>query len=281
MSRRPPDAKLLWLQLRYQNAIFWRTPVSAFFTLAFPLMFLIVFTLVFGNETIEPIGVTTAQFFAPSLAVFGAVSATYTNLAITIAINRDEGILKRVRGTPLPPRIYIAGRIASATYIAAIAVVLMLGCGIAFYGVELYPEAIPALVVTFLLGVGCFAALGVLVAALTPNGESAPAVANATLLPLAFISDVFIPPSANAPEWLGFVANLFPLKHFVVAFQNAFNPGLVARADSWLAVFEWPHLVVIALWGVLATIFALEYFRWEPYGGERMGRRRSKAKAGA
>ena len=86
MSGRPPDAKLLWPQIRYQNAIFWRTPVSAFFTLAFPLMFLIVFTLVFGNETIESVGVTTAQFFAPSLAVFGAVSATYTNLSITIAV---------------------------------------------------------------------------------------------------------------------------------------------------------------------------------------------------
>ncbi len=276
MSGRPPDWRLLWQQIRYQNAIFWRTPVSAFFTLAFPLMFLIVFTLVFGNETIEPIGVTTAQFFAPSLAVFGAVSATYTNLAITIAINRDEGILKRVRGTPLPPWVYVAGRIGSATYLAAIAVVLMLGIGIAFFGVTLYLETLPALVATFLLGVGCFAALGVLVAALTPNGESAPAVANGTLLPLAFISDVFIPPTANAPGWVEAIANLFPLKHFVVAFQDAFNPGLVAQAGSWLDIFEWDRLVVIALWGVLATVLALEYFRWEPSGGERVGRRRRR-----
>jgi ABC-2 type transport system permease protein len=268
--------------VRYQNAIFWRTPISAFFTLAFPLMFLIVFTLVFGNEEIEQLGVSTAQFYAPALAVFGAVSATYTNLAITTAISRDQGILKRVRGTPLPPWVYIAGRIGSATYIAAIAVVLMLGCGVAFYGVELFGETIPALVVTFLVGVGCFAALGMLVAALVPNGDSAPAVTNATLLPLAFISDVFIPPTANSPAWLDTVANIFPLKHFVVAFQDLFNPTIVGQQGSWLDQFQLTELSVMFAWGVGAMLLALKYFRWEPRGGERVGRgRRARASVSA
>lgn len=280
MSGRMGPSRLLWQQIRYQNAIFWRTPISAFFTLGFPLMFLIVFTLVFGNDEIEMLGVTTAQFYAPALAVFGAVSATYTNLGITTAIARDEGILKRIRGTPLRPWIYIAGRIGSATYLAAVSAVLMLSIGVAFYGVQLYGETLPAIIVTFLVGVGCFAALGMVVAALVPSSDAAPAITNATLLPLAFISDVFIPPSSNSPGWLAVVADIFPLRHFVVAFQDLFNPTVVAQQSGWLDHFQWDRLGVMLVWGIAAMAVAVRYFRWEPRGGERTGRgRRSRSVA--
>ena len=114
MTDRRPARTLVWQQIRYQNKIFWRSPISAFFTIVLPLMFLIVFVTLFGSEEIGGSGLTTAQFYAPALAVFGAVSATYTNLGIGTAISRDEGILKRVRGTPLPPWIYMAGRVGSA-----------------------------------------------------------------------------------------------------------------------------------------------------------------------
>ncbi len=274
MSGRQPAWRLLWNQVRYQNAIFWRTPASAFFTLAFPLMFLLVFTLVFGNDEIEFLGVTTAQFYAPALAVFGAVSATYTNVAITTAYARDDGILKRIRGTPLPPWIYVGGRIGSASYLAAVAVALMMGVGIAFYGVQLFAASVPAVVVTFAIGVACFAALGMLVAAVAPSGDAAPAIANATLLPLAFISDVFIPPSEGSPGWLSTIADLFPLRHFVVAFQDAFNPGVVAQKSGWTDHFQWDHIGVMLLWAVGATLLALRLFRWEPRSTERVPRRR-------
>jgi len=273
MKRRPTLGDLLWRQIRYQNTIFWRTPASAFFTLVFPLLFLIVFTLVFGNEDIAELGVTTAQFYAPSLAAFGAVSATYTNLAITTAFSRDEGILKRVRGTPLPPWVYIAGRIGSATYLAAVSVTIMLGIGVAVYGVRVFGVALPAVVVTFLVGVGCFAALGMLVAAVAPSGDATPAIANATLLPLSFVSDVFIPPSANAPSWLSVVADVFPLKHFAVAFQDAFNPAVVAQRGSWIGQFQADHLAVMAAWGVAAMVLAIRFFRWEPKTGRAVSRR--------
>jgi ABC-2 type transport system permease protein len=274
MMGRAATIDMLWRQVRYQNRIFWRTPVAAFFTIVFPLLFLVVFTLVFGNEEIADLGVTTAQFYAPSLAVFGAVSATYSNLAVATAISRDQGVLKRIRGTPLPPWLYIAGRIGSASYLAALSALLMLTVGVVFYSLTVFAEALPALIVTFLVGVGCFSALGMLVAALAPTGESAPAITNATLLPLAFISDVFIPPGANTPAWLMFVADVFPLKHFVVAFQDAFNPAVVAAASSWLDLFVWESLLVMALWGVGAMVLAIRFFRWEPKGGERPSRRR-------
>ncbi len=129
MSSRTPALLLTMNQVRYQNKMFWRTPIGAVFTIAFPLMFLVLFNLLFDG-TIDVTGrtpLTVAQFYTPSLAVFAAASATYTNLAVGTAIARDDGILKRFRGTPLPPWSYLAGRIGSAMWIAMLAVMLMLG----------------------------------------------------------------------------------------------------------------------------------------------------------
>lgn len=271
-AKRPSDLSLVWQQIRYQNKIFWRTPVAAFFTLVFPLMFLVLFTAIFGNDEIEGLGVTTAQFFAPGLAAFAAVSASYTNLAIGTAISRDNGILKRVRGTPLPPWIYIAGRIGSSIYLGAVAVVIMMGVAVAFYGVSVYGRTLPAVIVTFLVGVGAFAALGMLVAAIAPNGDSTPAITNATLLPVAFISDIFIPLD-DPPGWMEALGNFFPLKHFAEPFRDAFDPTLSGSQ------FDWFSLGYMTLWGVIAVILAVRFFKWEPSkkGGGRKAKREKKS----
>ena len=283
LSQHPPklsDRSLIWRQVRYQNKLFWRSPVAAFFTLAFPLMFLVVFALLFGSEEIGNSGLTAAQFYAPALAVFGAVSATFTNLAIGTAIARDDGILKRMRGTPLPPWIYMAGRVGSAVYLAVISVLIMLGMGVAFYGLTVFPRAVPALVVIFLVGAACFAALGLLIASLAANGESAPALANATLLPLAFISDIFIVPSRGTPEWVSTVADIFPLRHFATSFVDGFEPAFVAGHGSWLGFFHWPDIAVMLFWLVGGTILTVRWFSWEPRGAEGRRRRRRVAMTG-
>ena len=278
-QERPGPAGLIWHQVRYQNKIFWRTPIAAFFTIAFPLMFLFVFTAVFGNDEITELGITTAQFYAPALAVFAAASATYTNLSIGTTISRDEGILKRIRGTPLPPWIYLTGRVGSAVWIAVLAVTLMMTVGVLVYDVSIFWAKMPALVLSFLVGVGCFAALGLMLAAFVPSGDAAPAVANATLLPLAFVSDIFIV-STEAPAWIDFVGDLFPLKHFAEAFSDGFNPTLTGNGFAWSGgTGEYAigvHLAVMAAWGVGAALLALRFFTWEPRGGERRGMRRGK-----
>lgn len=274
MDRRPSSLGLVWGQVRYQNKIFWRTPISAFFTLVFPLMFLIVFGLIIGSDDIEETGLTVAQFYAPALAVFGAVSATYTNLAISTAIARDEGILKRVRGTPLPPWCYIAGRVGSAVYMAALSVVIMVTAGVVFYGLEIYAESVVSLVLTFLVGVAVFAVLGLLLAGLAPSGESSPALANATLLPLAFFSDIFIVTSDDTPAWILRFADLFPLRHFATAFTDGFEPVFVAQQSGWLDHIHWGDLGVMLLWLAGGAILTLRYFTWEPRAGERKSRRR-------
>lgn len=267
--RRTSNLRLIWNQIRYHNKRFWRTPIAAFFTLVFPLMFLILFNLLFGGTIETGEGeISIAQFFAPALAVFAAASATYTNLGVSTAIDRDNRILKRIRGTPLPTWIYMAGAVGSAVWIAFLAVVLMMTVGVVAYDVTIDWSRIPAALLTFLVGVGAFAALGLAVAGLVSSGDAAPAVTNATLLPIAFVSDVFIPIPPEAPGWLTTLGNIFPLKHFVVAFQDAFSPIVT---DSAL---RWDNLAVMAVWGLAGVIVALRFFRWEPRGGERRRRRR-------
>ena len=116
---RPSSAWLFARQFRAQNKLFWRNPFSAFFTMLFPLMFLLLFCALNGNERIPTRGdIRFAQFFTPSVIVFAAVSACYTQMATAVPINRDEGILKRYRGTPLPGTVYVAARLASSIWMS-------------------------------------------------------------------------------------------------------------------------------------------------------------------
>lgn len=273
MTERRPVTRLVWDQIRYQNKLFWRTPIAAFFTLVFPVMLLLLMGVIFGNDEVIPeFGVTAAQFFAPGLAVFAAVSASYTNIAIGTATARDTGVLKRVLGTPTSPSVYMAGRVGSSVYIAVLAVLIMMAVGIAFFGIQLIPRTLPSVSVTFLVGMFCFASLGFLVAAVSPTADASPAITNGTLLPIAFVSNVFIP-LVDPPTWLEVVGDIFPLKPFADAFRDGFNPTL----DG--AQWHWQELGVMLAWGVVGAILAIRLFKWEP--GEEGSRRSRRHKAAA
>lgn len=262
-------------QTVYQLRYFTRVPVAFFFTLVLPLVMLVLFNALFGGSDIDTDdGTWTAgQFYTGGLAAFTAVSATYTNLANMVPIRRDEGVLKRWRGTPLPTWIHIAGFICSAVVIAAAGVVIMLAMGVLFYDLEIELAKMPAAVVTFLVGVASFAALGMAVAALITTAASASAVANATILPLAFVSDVFVVVD-EPPRWLDVIGNIFPLKPFVNAFQDCFTPFVDGAA------FSPGRLAFVAAWGAAGLVIAVTRFRWEPSGAAPRGRRR-KADADA
>ena len=268
MTAPPSPPTLIGHQLRYQLLSFWRTPIALFFTVILPLMMLVLFNALFGGEDIETDGGTwpVAQFFTGGLAAFTAVSATFTNLANLVPIRRDEGVLKRWRGTPLPPWAYVAGMVAASVVIAAAGVVLMVAVGTVAYDLELDPAKLPAAVLTFLVGVATFAALGLAVAAVVPSAQSAPAVANAIILPLAFVSDVFIAVD-DPPRWMEVLGNIFPLKPFVNSFQAAFDPHVGAPG------FQWDKLAYVALWGAAGAAAALRWFRWEPRRGTSRRRR--------
>jgi ABC-2 type transport system permease protein len=246
-------------QARYEMLAFWRNPAAAFFTFIFPLMFLFIFNSIFGEGEIDVPGgtVDTSTFYVPAILAFSVISATYTNISMTVVYSRDEGLLKRLRGTPLPSLAYFMGRILQAIGVTLILVVIVLVAGIFLYGVELEAEKVPWLIVTLVAGSACFCALGLAITGFVPNADAAPAVINATILPLLFISNVFIP-TANAPAWMNDLASLFPVAHFANSLIAAFNPFESGSG------FDLKSLVVLSAWGVAGTLIAVRYFTWEP-----------------
>jgi ABC-2 type transport system permease protein len=188
-----------------------------------------------------------------------------------VPIRRADGILKRWRSTPLPTWTYLTGWIGAAVAVALGGVAGMLALGVVFYDLDVDVAKLPAMVVTFLIGVAAFAALGLAVASLVPSADTAPAVANATILPLAFVSDVFVA-ADEPPRWLDVLGDVFPLKPFVNAFQDTLNPLVDAPA------FDVGRLAVVAAWGVAGALVATRTFRWEPATRAGRSRRRQPSK---
>jgi ABC-2 type transport system permease protein len=244
------DLALAVRQIGYENRAFWRNPPAAFFTFVFPLLFMVIFNVLFGADA--------AGFFTPAIIVFGVVTATYTNLAMTVTIARDAGILKRIRGTPLPPWAYLAGRIGHAVLVALLLVVIVAAFGALVYGVAVPWDALPAILLVLAISAAAFSALGLAVSGLIPNADAAPAVVNATILPVLFISNVFIQ-MENAPDWLDAISHLLPVRHFADAMMELYARG----ADAGVPRTE---VGVIALWGVIGVVAAVRFFSWEPRG---------------
>jgi ABC-2 type transport system permease protein len=250
------DLRLLLRQIRYENRAFWRNPAAAFFTFAFPLIFMVVFNAIFGNQSFGTIG-TAAQFFTPAIIAFSVVNACYTNLAMSVTAVREEGILKRVRGTPLPEWVYLVARIGLSVLIGFLLVVVVALFGALAYGVPFPWERLPELLLVLLVGSACFCALGLAISGLVPNERAAPAVVNATILPLLFISDVFIPLEDSST--LAHVANLFPVRHLATALQSIWTPQISGSLD--LVDVAW-----LAGWAVIGLLLAMRTFSWEPKG---------------
>jgi ABC-2 type transport system permease protein len=253
-------AGLTLRQAVYTNKAFWRNPASAFFTFAFPLMFLVIFTALLGNGDIEVApGVTIQQstYYVAYMAAFSVITACYTNIAISVTFARDSGVLKRVRGTPLPGSSYLLGRIIHAMLVAILLVVICAAFGAAFYD-----ASVPAggtllrFAVMVLVGAASFCALGLAVTAIIPNADASPAIVNATILPLLFISGIFIPIGTDAPQWMITIGNIFPVKHF--------GDGMLAGFLGKGFAFKWSDVLIVAIWGVAGLLLAARFFSWEP-----------------
>jgi ABC-2 type transport system permease protein len=261
-------------QLRYADRGFWRTPAAAFFTLAFPLIWLVLIVLLTGNTVVDPgSGVRVAQFLAPVAVVFAAVMGSYVTLAMTIAQARDQGVLKRLRGTPLPPWAFFAGRVGSAVETVLYGVGLSLAVAVAGYGVRIPGRTLPALLLTLAVGIACFAALGLAVVAVVRSQQLVLSLTLGTVILLGFVSDMF-GVGATLPRWLEAVGWFFPLRHFVNAMMEVFDPFTAG------AGFAWDHLGVMAAWMLAGVAAALRWFAWEP-GGATGGRGAASARAHA
>lgn len=266
MSRRS-DFALGWLWLKGRVRIMPRNPRATFFTLVFPLILLVMFNAL-NNSNVSITGgeVAFAQFFTPSIAVFAMTTATYTGVIFGLATAREQGILKRVRGTPLPMSVFISSWLASAVVTGVVSVVVMFAVAVPAFGVDIRPGLLPAAIVTLILGGAAMSAIGLAVASFIRRIETAPIVANLTLFPLLFVSGVFYPIESE-PQWLQTIAHLFPLSHFVQAFDACFSPFTTGSGFS-------RDLAVLAAWGVAGAIVAARHLATEAEDGEEGSRRR-------
>jgi ABC-2 type transport system permease protein len=216
-------AALLARQVGYEQRTYWRSPSSAVFTFAFPVLLLVIFASVNQDRTLALLGgITYAQYYVPQIVAFGVISACYTNLAIVMCFRRDSGALKRVRGTPLPPWVFMAGNIGSSLIVSGLLVALTTGAGALLYDVT-FPGRYGSLAGSLLLGAFCFCSLGLAVTTFIPVATAAPAMVNGTLFPLVFISGTFFP--IDSGSWLGRIASVFPVRHFQQAVFAAFDPA--------------------------------------------------------
>jgi ABC-2 type transport system permease protein len=269
--RRPSPFRLLTAQVSYQVRLLVRSPIAAFATLVIPLMVLLAVNLLFSGTRLRVRGdIRYAQFFTPAMVAFAVLSACYMSVISSTVLAREQGILKRLRSTPLPPWIYMAGRLIAAGLVALVSAIVVIAVGAWVYDFEIVWGAIPTVLLTLAVAMFCFCSLGLAVTVLVPSAESALAIAWGTILPLCFISDMF-QPIDNAPHGLRQAASFIPLRPFADDLESAFNPVTGGTA------VHWGHLELLGAWGLAAAAFALLLFRWEPDGRHRhkRGSRRS------
>ncbi|HXY94304.1 MAG TPA: ABC transporter permease [Acidimicrobiia bacterium] len=252
--------RLTLSQIRYVNKAFWRNPSSAFFTFAFPLMFLVIFTALLGNSTqhLGRISVKTSTYYVAAMAAFAVITACYNNIAIGVSFQRDAGVLKRINGTPLPNASFIAARIIHAVLISFLLVALTAAFGRAFYSADI-PSGITLVrfVVVLAVGAAAFCGLGLAITTVIPNGDAAAPIVNASILPLLFLSGIFIAFDNGTPSWIQWIARIFPVRHFAAGMQAGFLG----------TPFHWSDVLVVAAWGVAGLLLAVRYFSWEPRTG--------------
>jgi ABC-2 type transport system permease protein len=252
--------RLTAVQFRYVNKAFWRNPASAFFTFAFPLMFLVIFTSLLGHYTIQ-IGsrtVDTSTYYVASMGCFAAIGACFNNIASSLTFQREEGVLKRTNGTPLPATSFLGARILHAMFISVVLVAVT-----AIFGHFVYHATIPGgtsllrFIVVVLVGSAAFCALGLALSGAIPNADAAAPIVNAVILPAEFLSGIFIAFGNDTPSWILWIARIFPVRHFALGMQAGFLG----------TSFSWTDVLIVAAWGVGGLLLAVRFFSWEPHQG--------------
>ena len=248
-------------QFHYDVLCFLRNIQSVFFTLLMPVLFLVILASIFRNATVEVPGGTIKEsvYYVPGLIAYGLILATFGNLALSVVRNRESGIYKRRRATPLPSSAIIAARAAVAVLTALAMSAVMLGIGWAAYGASIPTRTAPAFVLDVIVGAVVFCCLGFAAASLIRNVDAVQPVIWVTVLPLAFISGIFIPMS-ELPSWLAYISYVFPVHPLAAALLAAYNPYTTGSG------LNWGYLAILAAWGVAGLVIAIRRFSWLPRG---------------
>jgi ABC-2 type transport system permease protein len=261
-ASRPAASQLVRLslhQFRFDLRAFFRNRQSRFFTLVLPVLFLVIFASLFHGSTVRVAGgmINSSVYYVPDIITLGIIAASFVNLVISVTAQRETGALKRRRATPAPAAAIIAGRALTSVVVALGTTAVLLAIGWLFYHAAVPGRTAPALAVTVIVGALAFCCLGFALASVIRNQDSAQPITQATMLPLYFISGVFIAAS-TLPRWLVDVSDVFPVRHLAAALLTAYNPHTTG------AGFAGTDLLVVALWGAGGLAIALWRFRWVP-----------------
>ena len=248
-------SRLLLHELRAQQRLFWRNREAAFFTFLLPIIFLVLLGSVYGDDKIA--GLEGSTFLLAGMIGYGIAATAFAGLAITLVIRRESGVLKRVRGTPMSPTIYVAAVICSTLVVIALEVVAQVLIGRYLLDAH-WPSAPGSLVLVLLLGVSAFAALGLAITAAVRTAEGSSAVVNAVYLPMAFISGAFFSPR-SLPDFLEAISNVLPLTFLLRLVRADFVEGAGLSSEPG-------SIIALSLWGLAGLAIALRAFRWEPRG---------------
>ena len=252
--------RLLTLQMHSDLTRFWRNPQSRYFTLLLPIVFLMIFAAIFKGVTlVDGRAVKLTTFYVPGIMTLGIISATYVNLTVSVVQRRESGELKRVRGTPLPASLVIASRAAVSIIVAIVMCAVLILIGRLAYAVPIPLDSMPSLLLTIVIGAASFCCLGFAISSFITETDAAAPLANLTVLPLYFISGVFIPEN-QIPPLLHHIANFFPIRHLAQALLISFTTthGSGIRASD---------LLIVAAWGGAGLLIAARTFQWSPRAG--------------
>ena len=232
-------------QSSYDLRAFLRNRQSQFFTLALPVLFLVIFASVFGGggSTVAVAGgrISTSVSYVPGIIALGVIAACFGNLVASVTAQRERGVLKRRRATPVPAAAVITGRVVTAIVIAVVMSAVLLGIGWAAYGADVPGRTALALVVTVVIGAASFCCMGYALTSLIHNEDTALPTTQALLLPLYFISGVFVTVTI-LPHWLADVGAIFPVRDLADALLIAYNPYTTGLG------FAGVDLLIVAAW---------------------------------
>jgi ABC-2 type transport system permease protein len=248
----PDTLALAWRQYRLERKLFWRNPSAAFFNFLLPLLFLALFGAILHGKQHD------LNVIVPGIAGMAVMSTTFTALAYNMTFLREEGVLKRIRGTPMPAISYLLGIAFNAVTNAALQIAIITVAGRAFFGTG-WPRDVPELVVFVAAGVICFAALGVAFSHAIPNFESTSAYVNAVFLPVILISGVFYD-ATKAPGFIRGIAQALPLTHLINGLSGAMVKGTSIATNI-------SALGVIAVWALLGVALGVRGFSWDQRRG--------------
>ncbi|HEX5469178.1 MAG TPA: ABC transporter permease [Gaiellaceae bacterium] len=249
--------RLFLHELRAQQRIFWRSREAAFFTFLLPIFFLVLLGSIYGDR--DTIGdVKAGTYLLAGLLGYGIVSTAFAGLAIQTVVRRESGVLKRVRGTPLPPGLYLLAVIGSTLIVIALEAVIQLLIGRFLIDADM-PQSPGAFIFTILLGTVAFAALGLGLTGFVRSADGSSAIVNAVYLPMVFISGVFWSTEAM-PGFLRAIADVLPLTYLLELLRRVFlEEDALSHSGGAIAV--------IAVWGAAGLALAIRTFKWEPREG--------------